>query len=223
MEQGIMRELDFWNRPFEIEGAVKFCFMGEILPEEGILELVEAFNILYSEGYRNELHIYGETHENSPYFRRLKQRVKSPEVFFHGSIQGGRINAALNTADVLIVPAKWTRNDTFLVNNAILERKALIVSGKNALAEKVRKSGRGIILDEITPQTIAEAVTELERNRKRLYYFMRVTDDFRAPDINENCAFLISLYSELAKNYKEPDPILLAKRLNRKRKERQRG
>ena len=223
MEQGVLKELDFWNRPFEIEGAVKFCFMGEILPEEGILELVEAFNILYGEGFCNELHIYGETHENSPYFSRLKQRVKSPDIFFHGSIQGGRINAALNTAEVLIVPAKWTRNDTFLVNNAVSERKALIVSGKNALAEKIRKSGRGLILDEVTPRAIADAVSELELNRKRLYYFMRVTDDFRAPDINENCMFLISLYGELAKNYKEADPLLLAKRLNRRRKERQRG
>ena len=223
MEQGILRELDFWNRPFEIEGAVKFCFMGEILPEEGILELVEAFNILYSEGFCNELHIYGETHENWSYFSKLKQRVKSPDIFFHGSIQSGRINAALNTADVLIVPAKWTRNDTFLVNNAISERKALIVSGKNALAEKVRKSGRGLILDEVTPRTIAEAVSELERNRKRLYYFMRITDDFKVPDINENCAFLISLYSELVKKDREPDQLLLAKRLNRRRKERQRG
>ena len=169
MEQGTLRELDFWNRPFEIEGAVRFCFMGEILPEEGILELVDAFNILYSEGFRNELHIYGEMHENSNYFIRLKQRVKNPDVFFHGPVQGGRINAALNTADVLIIPAKWFRNDTFLVNNAVNERKALIVSGKNAIAEKVRKSGRGIILDEVTPQTIAEAVSELERNRKRLY------------------------------------------------------
>ena len=223
MEQGILRELDFWNRPFEIEGAVKFCFMGEILPEEGILELVEAFNILFDEGYSNELHVYGETHENSPYFSRLKQRVKSPDVLFHGSIQGGRINAALNTADVLIVPAKWARSDTFLVNNAISERKALIVSGKNAPAEKVRRSGRGLILDEVTPRAIADAVSELERNRKRLYYFMRVTDDFKVPDINENCGFLISLYGDIAKNYKESDPLLLAKRLNRKRKERQRG
>ena len=223
MEQGILKELDFWNRPFEIEGAVKFCFMGEILPEEGILELVEAFNILFDEGYRNELHVYGETHENSPYFSRLKQRVKSPDIFFHGSIQNGRINAVLNTADVLIVPAKWTRNDTFLVNNALSERKALIVSSKNALAEKVRRSGRGLILDEVAPRAIADAVSELERNRKRLYYFMRVTDDLKVPDISENCSFLISLYGELAKNYKEPDPLLLARRLNRRRKERQRG
>ena len=103
------------------------------------------------------------------------------------------------------------------------ERKALIVSGKNAIAEKVRKSGRGLILDEVTPRAIADAVSELERNRKRLYYFMRVTDDFKVPDINENCMFLISLYSEIAGNYKEADPLLLAKRLNRRRKERQRG
>ena len=223
MEQGIERELDFWNRPFEIEGAVKFCFMGEILPEEGILELVEAFNILYEEGLLNELHVYGETHENALYFKKLKTRVKNPNVYFHGSIQGGRINAALNTADVLIVPAKWSRTDTFLVNNAIAERKALIVSGKNAIAEKVKRFGRGLVLGEITPRAIADAVSELECNRKRLYYFMRVTDDFKAADISENCAFLTSVYGEIAKNAREADPLILAKRLNRKRKERQRG
>ena len=109
------------------------------------------------------------------------------------------------------------------MNNTLSERKALIVSSKNALAEKVRRSGRGLILDEVTPRAIADAVSELERNRKRLYYFMRVTDDLKVPDISENCSFLISLYGELAKNYKEPDPLLLAKRLNRRRKERQRG
>ena len=223
MEQGIPGELDFWNRPFEIEGAVKFCFMGEILPEEGILELVEAFNILYAEGFRNELHIYGEVHENAGYFNPLKQRIKSPCIFFHGSLQSGRINAALNTADVLIIPAKWFRNDTFLVNSAVAERKALIVSGKNAVGEKVRKSGRGLVLDEVTPQAIADAVSELERNRKRLYYFMRITDDFKAPDISENSEFLTSVYSDFARSGRESDSLLLAKRLNRRRKERQRG
>lgn len=223
IEQGIELELDFWNRPFEIEGAVKFCFMGEILPEEGILELVEAFNILYEEGLLNELHIYGETHENTLYFRKLKNRVKNPNVYFHGPVQGGRINAALNTADVLIVPAKWSRTDTFLVNNAIAERKALIVSDRNTIAEKVKKFGRGLVLGEVSPQTIADAVSELECNRKRLYYFMRVTDDFKAADIAGNCDSLISVYGEIAKNAREADTLLLAKRLNRKRKERQRG
>ena len=223
MEEGISGELDFWNRPFEVEGAVKFCFTGEILPEEGILELVEAFNILYGEGFHNELHVYGETHENSAYFNRLKQKVRNPNVFFHGPVQSGRINAALNTAEVLIIPAKWFRNDTFLANNAIAERRALIVSGKNAIAEKVRKSGRGIVLDEVTPRAIADAAKELECNRKRLYYFMRITDDFKVPDISENCAFLTSVYSELAGNKRETDSLLLAKKLNRRRKERQRG
>ncbi len=223
MEQGILRDLDFWNRPFEIEGAVKFCFMGEILPEDGIAELVEAFNILYSEGYCNELHVYGETHENSSFFGRLKLHVKTPNIFFHGPIQSGRINAALNTADVLIIPAKCPRNDTFLANNAIMERKAVVVSGKNAISEKIKKSGRGLVLEEVTPRAIADAVSELERNRKRLYYFMRVTDDFKAPDMCENRALLTSVYSELLKTGRDSDPLLLAKKLNRKRKERQRG
>ena len=52
---------------------------------------------------------------------------------------------------------------------------------------------------------------------------MRITDDFKVPDISENCAFLTSVYSELAGNRRETDSLLLAKKLNRRRKERQRG
>ena len=114
IDAGMLCDGTFENRPFEIEGAVKFGFMGEILPEEGIVELIDAFNLLYSQNYQNELHIYGETHENAQFVNRLKQRVKNTNVFFHGPIQPGRMNAALNTFDALIIPAHWHRGDTFL-------------------------------------------------------------------------------------------------------------
>ena len=79
------------------------------------------------------------------------------------------------------------------------------------------------MLDEVTPRAIADAVSELERNRKRLYYFMRMTDDFKVPDMCDNRASLTSVYSELVKTEREADPLLLARKLNRRRKERQRG
>jgi len=223
LEQGILCDGTFENRPFEIEGAVKFGFMGEILPEDGILETVKAFNLLFDEGFMNEIHVYGELFENSTYFSKLNKKLKNPNTHFHGPIEPGRINSVLNTFDVLVIPSKWHRNDTYLLNSAITSRKAIICSSRNIIAEKVRKFARGLILDEITPETIANAVSELERNRKRLYYFMRVTNDYKAPEIKDNMRILIDNYSKFKTDDKKETQLLLHKKLNRRKTERHRG
>ena len=224
IDAGMLCDGTFENRPFEIEGAVKFGFMGEILPEEGIVELIDAFNLLYSQNYQNELHIYGETHENAQFVNRLKQRVKNTNVFFHGPIQPGRMNAALNTFDALIIPAHWHRGDTFLVNNAIAARKCLVVSAGSVIAEKVKKSGRGLLLHEITAKSIADAVSELERTRKKLYYFMRSTDNQPVPNVEDNASDLLEIYNSLKKDEPtDPSSLMLIRKFNKKRFERQRG
>lgn len=223
IEQGIFCDGTFENRPFEIEGAVKFGFLGEILPEEGILELVEAFNILYSNGFQNELHVYGEMFENSPYFSRLKKRALNPNIFFHGPIQPGRVSSVIRTFDVLVLPSKWHRSDSFLINTALSSRKAVIVSARNAIAEKVRRSSRGIVLEETAAKDISEAVSELERNRKKLYYFMRVTEDLKFPDIEENLQNFLDIYSGISKKNKEFDRILLKRRSLKRKMDRIRG
>lgn len=223
IEQGIFCDGTFENRPFEIEGAVKFGFLGEILPEEGILELVEAFNRLYENGFQNELHVYGEMYENSPYFSRLRKRAANPNIFFHGPIQPGRVNSVIKTFDVLVIPSKWHRSDSFLINTALSSRKAVIVSGRNSVSEKVRRASRGIIIDETTVKDLFEAVSELERNRKRLYYFMRVTEDLKFPDIEENLQNFLDIYSGISKKKKEFDSILLKRRALKRKFDRIRG
>jgi glycosyltransferase involved in cell wall biosynthesis len=223
MEQGGAGESSFEPMPFEIEGAVKFGFLGELLPEEGISELIEAFNMLYAEGYQNEIHIYGEIAQNRSYFQKLKRNVRNSNIFFRGPIEPGRLNAALVTFDVLIAPSKWYRNDSFLAKTAVNSRKALIVPAKNNISEIIRKHSRGLIIDEINPRSIFNAVSELERNRKRLYYFMRVTDDFKIETVKGNAVKLFDLYSSLSRKKVDLDKMLLKRKLHRKKIDRSRG
>ncbi|MGI6394865.1 MAG: glycosyltransferase [bacterium] len=223
IEQNIENNLSFANRPFEIEGAVKFGFVGEILPEEGILELVEAFNLLYQDGYQNELHIYGELHKNHRYFSRLRKKVLNPNLYFHGQIEPKRLISALNTFDVLVIPSKWHRSDFFLLNTAISLRKAIITTNRNCISEKVKKLNRGIILEQVNKKNIAETVSELERNRKKLYYLMRTTDDFINLGVEEDACAFIDIYNSCSKKPKDVDKILLKRKLIKKKMERQRG
>ncbi len=223
IEQGGAGESIVESKPFEIEGAVKFGFMAELLPEEGILEILKAFNALYKDGYQNELHIYGETVQNRNYFNKIKKYIRDSKIILKGPIEPGRLSAALGTFDVLIMASKWSRSDTFLLKTAICSRKAVIVPSKNSMADIVRKYNRGLTIDEVSIDAISKSVSELERNRKRLYYFMRVSDDFNVSMIKDNTTKLIEMYESVSKKKQTLNDVLLKRKLHRKKIERSRG
>jgi glycosyltransferase involved in cell wall biosynthesis len=223
INQGGAGESVIESKPFEIEGAVKFGFMGELLPEEGINEILEAFNTLYNDGYQNELHIYGETVRNIAYFNKIRKNLKNSKVILKGPIEPGRLNSALGTFDVLIVASKWSRSDCFLLKTAISSRKAVIVPSKTYMSEIVKKYNRGLILEEISSASILNAVSELERNRKRLYYFMRVNDDFNVDTVKDNADRLFNLYCSINRKKQNSNEMILKRKLLRKKIDRSRG
>ncbi len=223
MDQGIDMSTLSDTRPLEITGHIKFGFVGDIIQEEGIEELVAAASIIKEAGFVNEIHVYGEIYENRDFFDILRKKSANLNIFFHGAVNPGRIHALLDTFDVLIIPSKWNRSDTFLLYNAVIRRKAVVVSPASIMSEKIRKSGRGIVLREITSSEIANAIMELETNRKKLYYYIRVIDDFKFVSIDDNIQELISIYMTITEKNFDQEKIILNKKLFRKKVERLRG
>ena len=217
--QGVDVEAISESRPFEINGAVSFGFIGDIIPEEGIEELIAAMNLLTEQGMHNSLHVYGDIFQNREYYNKINRLSKSKNVHFHGPIAPQRLPAILDTFDVLVAPSGWHRSDTYLIYTAIARRKAVITSARSSIGEIVRKSGRGMTLDDTTAQTLFSAMIELETNRKKLYYHMRITNDFAFVDIRETVDAFISNYEKAAATVPTED-LLLAQKRFRKRVER---
>ncbi len=209
-------------RPFEINSSLSFIFIGDIIPEEGIEELVEAFNILHDMGLPNMLNIYGEVCENRSYFKKLKKNVRSSNIVFNGPVCMDRIKAVLMPSHVFIQPRKWYSDEIFLSLKAITLRKAVITSRYSSAGELVRKNKRGLLLDEITTDSIVKAVTELESNRKRLYFFMRDASEINFPLIENNVSFFMKLYREKISEKPLLRTSKTARNLSRKRKRRSR-
>lgn len=224
IEQGIYPELVLDTRPFDIDGSVTFGYIADIIPEEGIEELLAAFNIIYDRGFHSALHIYGEIYKNRDYVTRLKKNLRNPNVIFHGAIEPERLSSTLETFDILIVPSKWERSDLLLLSTAIAKRKAVIAYGRNIIGETIRKTGRGIPLAKVDPTEIADAAIELELNRKKLFYTMRMIDDYRFNDIRDNVQEFISVYISMTRKTTVTDEFLQSsKKLLRKRVSRLRG
>jgi glycosyltransferase involved in cell wall biosynthesis len=219
IEQGIDVDAASQSRPFEINGPVSFGFVGDIIPEEGIEILISAMNLLSDQGRHNSLHIYGDVFQNKEYYNKLQRMSRSKHIHFHGPVAPQRLAAILDTFDVLVVPSEWQRSDTYLLYTTIARRKAVITSYRSSIGEIVRKTGRGMTLEETTPEALFSAMIELETNRKKLYYHMRITDDFSFVDVGETVELFVSNYKKIVATPPEEAALLAQKRF-RKRVER---
>ncbi len=221
--QGIPAARVVDSRPFDIDRSLSFGFIGDLIPEEGIFELIEAFNLLRERAIPSSLHIYGETFGNAAIFRLLKETARTSEVFFHGAIDYRRIGAILDTIDALIIPARWPRPDSWLALQAMARRKIVIAAAKTAAGELVKKMRRGAVLKEGDAAEIARTITDLEIDRKRVYYLMRVAESGQFVSSTANARDLIALYQRVSARMKpKSDETTLSRRLGRKRTARSR-
>ncbi len=222
MEQGIDTSFLEETRPFEIEGRVRIGFIGEPLPEEGIDTLVDAFSILKEKGYDNELHIFGEIFENRPFIDLLRKKAKGLNIRFHGPVAPSRVNVTMAEFEILAIPSRWHSSDTYLTINAIAARRAVLAPAYTEAGSLVKGSGRGIVFQRITAEAIASSIIDLEENRKRLYYYMRIIDDFRFTSITQNVQQLLRLYGSFPKK-DVSEKVMLGRKHFKRKADRRRG
>lgn len=223
MAQGIPTALVVDSRPFEIPGGVRFGFIGDLVPEEGLTELIEAFNALRDRGLPNSLHLYGELYRNEGYVSRLRKECRNGAVIFQGAVDPGRIGAALDSFDVLVLPSRWPRPDSWLAAQAMARRKAVIAPAGTAAAELIRKRRRGVVLKTVSARDLEQIFVDLEIDRKKLYYLMRIAEREQFLSTAGNARDLLSRYRSLMKRPARAEEKVLRRRLNRKRTERSRG
>ncbi len=221
MEEGIDQKSLESSKPFEINGPIDFAFIGEIVPEDGISEVLEAFKKYKATGFQGRLHIYGEIAENQGFFDKINKNI--PDLLFHGPVDPARLNAVADSFHVLVVPAKWCRTDSYFIKKIIARRKPIITSRQSKLGEIVATNGRGITLSEITASSVYDALVEMETNRKRLYYFMRVLDNFNSNTIEDNANDFVKRYFSLSKSTDDKDNLILSRKLFKRKMDRLRG
>ncbi len=222
MGQGVEISDALKSRPFEIGDCISYGFIGDIIPEEGVFELVEALRILKGKGFNSKLHVYGEIFENADLFDRLKIKSGDIDIYFHGPVDSGRLYSVFDNFDVLVMPSKWDRPDTYLALNAVLSRRSVVARAETAAGEFIKKNGRGVAVKEITAQSLSEVFLSLENDRKRLYYYMRPLEGDIFESIESNVNKLMELYKKMSEN-NLPETSFVGKRLFRKRLDRIKG
>jgi len=103
-------------------------------------------------------------------------------------------------------------------------RKAVVASNETAAADLIKKNHRGVVLEKKNASEIAEVVTDLEIDRRKAYYFMRIAEGNQLVSIRSNAEDLYALYLSILQQYswEQEEKTTLFRKLGRKRKVRAR-
>lgn len=154
------RDLKFWQRYRQQNGAVRLLYVGRISKEKDLDILAEAYRQLKKEGLSLQLFFVGD----GPYLQELTKSL--PDAIFTGYLRGPELATAYASADVFVFPST---TDTF--GNVVIEAQAagipVIVSDTGGPKELVEAEVSGLVTRSHDAADLARAIRELAQDEKK--------------------------------------------------------
>jgi glycosyltransferase involved in cell wall biosynthesis len=145
----------------EQEGAgSSILFLSRLVRENGIYELLEAFAGLVSRYPDSELVLAGDGPELMAVTRRVAELGLEGRVSFPGYVRGPRKYRLLTGARVFVLPS-YTEGLPVSLLEAMGAGAAVVASDTGGIGEVVSVPRNGLLLDRVTPESIAAALDRL--------------------------------------------------------------
>lgn len=138
------------------KGFKRFAYIGSITPIKGIHLLIEAFLDLPPEC---TLNIYGAGYPG--YLKVLARSARGrPNIFFHGQIEFDKIVDVYKENDIIVVPSLWYETYNYVLHEALLMNRAVIVSRIGAMPERIADGVNGYTFIPGDPRDLKRAMGE---------------------------------------------------------------
>jgi len=153
----------FTHRPSE---ALRFGYVGAMVPYKGVHLLVDAFEGMEEEGW--ELHVHGGVRPDSPlapYQEEIRRRARDPRIRVHGAFHPDRVAQVYEHLDVLVVPSLWVENSPLTIHEAFVCGIPVITSDLGGMAELVEHGTSGLLFAPGDVGALRDAARSLIRDR----------------------------------------------------------
>ena len=144
------------------DNKVIFSFVGRIIKQKGILNVIEAFQRIEKEFSNVKLEIAG----NGELYEMLKEKNKSKNVTFYGKIDKEEVYAILKKSNVFLCPSIWPEGFPSTILEAGLMKNAVIATNQGGIKDIIKNERNGIIVKE-TADDLYRAMKELILDRKK--------------------------------------------------------
>ena len=134
------------EREKRVNGKVRFCYFGNILPLKGLHLLIDAFKAL-PQG-KATLTIYGSRNPwTETYYDGLKTQADGFPVDFRGPFKRENLSEALRDQDVAVLPSICPESFSFIIREANSMGLPVIGSRIGAIPEAVKEGENGFLFE----------------------------------------------------------------------------
>lgn len=157
LSPGVLRD-SFFERD-----SIKITYVGGLLKEKGVFELIDAMKLLAVRGVRFTLDCVGDGPERSALELRCKELSLDKVVFFHGWVKSGLVLDVLKEQDVLVLPS-YFEAQPLVVIEAMMSGCLVVASNVGDVSRMLANGECGYILDSISPSCIADTIESIARS-----------------------------------------------------------
>ena len=151
-----------WREELNIsESSFVVTFASRLIPEKGILKLLKAAGLLWNRGCDFTLIVAGD----GPLRDDLVNN-KSPWMKYVGRLDQADLSALLKESDCFCLPTEYPEGLPTILLEAAVQNNAIVVSDCAGAREVIPNKNYGIVLEEVSAQSIADAIMALLRNQE---------------------------------------------------------
>jgi glycosyltransferase involved in cell wall biosynthesis len=146
--------------------CVSFLYVGHLKPEKGLLDLLEAIQILLSQtsqSFRIRLMGEGDTHDNETLIRNAFLRADIPNVEFLGLLTGEEKWHHFALADVFILPSH-SEDMPLTILEAMAFSLPVIATDVGVVNEVIENAVNGFLVEPCNGKMLAEKMKILAEN-----------------------------------------------------------
>lgn len=159
--------------------SIRILFVGRLVPEKGIFDLLNAFSILLRNVQNVELLIVGSGSSSMQIqISQLVENLKiGGKVKFLGSIEYSNMPQIHNLADVFCLPSiptkTWAEQFGYSMVEAMACEKPVVSTSTGSIPEVVKDRATGILVKPNDPRGLESALEELILNKQERDAFGR--------------------------------------------------
>ena len=154
-------------------GPFTVGFLARIAPEKGLHVLAEAYRILRKSGELPEARLEAAGYmaaDCKPYLEGVQKQLKAAgldgEFHYRGVLDRADKIAFLRKLDVMSVPATYDEPKGVSLLEAMACGVPLVQPERGAFTEIVDNTGGGVLVTPDDPESLAEGILELAKNKK---------------------------------------------------------
>lgn len=157
------------KRTYARAGGPLLIFVGRLIDEKGVADLLRAVQILAKTHPNTSLVVVGEGQDRAKFESLASELGITPRTAFVGKVPNDQVPLYLRASDVFVAPSVtstqgWVEAQGVTIAEAMLAGLPVVATRSGGIVDSIRDNVSGLLVREHSPNEIATAIIKLHES-----------------------------------------------------------